>query len=162
MKSLIAHQLPKKTDRVVFCQLTEAQRAAYERFLASDWVETVRTAYERCDCKSGKSRGICCYNKSEDGTKWQVSSLYMTPWTLSKSLVGTGVSPYDHTAEVIKPLSIAHTKRFGSVGKTGASFGFPSANDTGPLERAVWQSRFVTKPGKSRILREGSLPKKIY
>jgi len=77
MKSLIAEQLPKKTDRVVFCQLTETQRAAYEMFLESDWVEKVRTAYEPCDCNSEKSRGICCYAKLEDGTKWQVRIFYM-------------------------------------------------------------------------------------
>ncbi|KAG9240614.1 putative DNA excision repair protein [Calycina marina] len=71
MKTLIAHQLPKKTDRVVFCQLTDTQQKAYELFLNSVWVEIVRTAHEECDCASGKKRGTCCYAKLPDGSKWQ-------------------------------------------------------------------------------------------
>lgn len=67
MKSLIAHQLPKKTDRVVFCPLTELQRNAYETYLDSDIVEMVKMAHDYCECgaktKAGlpKTRGTCCY-----------------------------------------------------------------------------------------------------
>ncbi|KAF8853093.1 hypothetical protein BDZ45DRAFT_677903 [Acephala macrosclerotiorum] len=72
LKSLIAHQLPKKTDRVVFCPLTEVQRDAYENFLNSDIVELVRTATEDCDCNSGKKRGWCCYKTVPDSnTSWK-------------------------------------------------------------------------------------------
>ncbi|KAE8448069.1 hypothetical protein EG329_009834 [Mollisiaceae sp. DMI_Dod_QoI] len=72
MKSLIAHQLPKKTDRVVFCPLTDIQREAYERFLESEVVEIVKESTEMCDCNSGKKRGWCCYATLPDsGTKWQ-------------------------------------------------------------------------------------------
>ncbi|KAF4629959.1 hypothetical protein G7Y89_g8187 [Cudoniella acicularis] len=42
MKSLIAHQLPKKTDKVVFCPLTDKQKVAYESFLESEMVEIWR------------------------------------------------------------------------------------------------------------------------
>ena len=61
MKTLIADQLPKKKDRVVFCQLTEAQADAYRTFLESDRCEYIRTARADCDCGSGKARGWCCY-----------------------------------------------------------------------------------------------------
>jgi SNF2 family DNA or RNA helicase len=61
MKTLIADQLPKKSDRVVFCQLTETQADAYRTFLENDKCEFIRTAKEPCDCQSGKSRGWCCY-----------------------------------------------------------------------------------------------------
>jgi superfamily II DNA/RNA helicase len=61
MKSLIAHQLPKKIDRVVFCPLTPVQRDAYERFLDSDIVQTIKTASNPCDCGSGRNRGWCCH-----------------------------------------------------------------------------------------------------
>ncbi|KAK0116904.1 hypothetical protein ONS96_012750 [Cadophora gregata f. sp. sojae] len=61
MKSLIAHQLPKKTDKVVFCPMTSLQKEAYERFLESSLVETVRTSGDVCDCGSEKKRGWCCY-----------------------------------------------------------------------------------------------------
>ncbi|KAF1837166.1 hypothetical protein BDW02DRAFT_586916 [Decorospora gaudefroyi] len=71
MKTLIAHQLPKKSDRVIFCQLTETQATAYSTFLESDRCEYIRTAREECDCGSGKTRGYCCYSEvpAED-EKW--------------------------------------------------------------------------------------------
>jgi superfamily II DNA/RNA helicase len=73
MKSLIAHQLPKKSDRVVFCPLTELQRDAYERFLDSDIVDIVKHSADACDCRSGKKRGWCCYaTLPGSNTKWQV------------------------------------------------------------------------------------------
>ncbi|KAH7066185.1 P-loop containing nucleoside triphosphate hydrolase protein [Paraphoma chrysanthemicola] len=61
MKTLIAHQLPKKSDRIIFCQLTETQADAYRSFLESDRCDFIRTAREDCDCGSGKKRGWCCY-----------------------------------------------------------------------------------------------------
>jgi SNF2 family DNA or RNA helicase len=74
MKSLIAHQLPKKSDRVVFCPLTDVQKDAYERFLESELVELVRTASDLCDCDSGKKSGWCCNtNLPETDTRWQIS-----------------------------------------------------------------------------------------
>ena len=74
MKSLIAHQLPKKTDRVVFCPLTETQKAAYELFLDSDVAQLVRGSSQPCDCNSGKKAGWCCHtNLPETNIKWDVS-----------------------------------------------------------------------------------------
>lgn len=70
MKSLIAHQLPKKKDLVVFCPLTELQTEAYQRFLASDIVEAIKRSGEYCDCGSKKKRGWCCY-KYVGSTAWQ-------------------------------------------------------------------------------------------
>jgi SNF2 family DNA or RNA helicase len=69
MKTLIADQLPKKSDRVIFCQLTETQADAYRTFLESDRCEYIRTSKEECDCRSGKARGYCCYVDIE-GEKW--------------------------------------------------------------------------------------------
>lgn len=72
MKTLIAHQLPKKSDRVVFCPLTERQKEAYENFLDSDMMELIKTSTEMCECGSGLKRGWCC-QKFLSGTndKWQ-------------------------------------------------------------------------------------------
>ena len=70
MKQLIAHQLPKKSDRVVFCPLTDLQQEAYGRFLDSDIVEMVKLSGELCNCGSKKKRGWCCY-ATINGTKWQ-------------------------------------------------------------------------------------------
>ncbi len=72
MKSLIAHQLPKKSDKVVFCPLTDVQRDAYERFLDSPTVDRVKRAAQFCDCGSGGKRGWCCYAFLPNGEKWQV------------------------------------------------------------------------------------------
>lgn len=74
VKALIADQLPKKTDHVVFCPLTDIQRVAYETYLASDLVELVKLSIEECDCGSGDTRGCCCYthlDPPENTTKWQ-------------------------------------------------------------------------------------------
>ncbi|CAK7271684.1 hypothetical protein SEPCBS57363_004749 [Sporothrix epigloea] len=65
MKSLIAHQLPRKTDRVVFCPLTERQSAAYENFVNSSTVDHLRHVSDPCDCGSGDTRGWCCYRRIE-------------------------------------------------------------------------------------------------
>jgi SNF2 family DNA or RNA helicase len=79
MKTLIAHQLPKKSDRIIFCQLTETQIEAYSNFLESDRCEFIRTAREDCDCGSTptKKRGWCCYQQVPgQDEKW---SNYMFP-----------------------------------------------------------------------------------
>ncbi|KAF7544331.1 hypothetical protein G7Z17_g10037 [Cylindrodendrum hubeiense] len=69
MKTLIAHQLPKKIDRVVFCPLTDLQRDAYENFLASYEIGVIRSISEPC-C-GGKKRGWCCGATLPDGNRWQ-------------------------------------------------------------------------------------------
>lgn len=71
MKSLIKDQLPKKTDRVVFCPLTEAQKDAYRTFIDSVMVGTIKTSAEFCDCGSKKKKGWCCYAKFENGDTWK-------------------------------------------------------------------------------------------
>ena len=71
MKSLIADQLPKKTDKVVFCPLSDLQREAYENLLRSSMVEFIRTAYDECDCGSERKRGWCCYKENEEGETWK-------------------------------------------------------------------------------------------
>lgn len=70
-KALIKDQLPKKTDRVVFCPLTATQAEAYQNFLESDIVEHIKNSGELCDCGSGKKAGWCCHMTLADGSKWQ-------------------------------------------------------------------------------------------
>lgn len=89
MKSLIAHQLPKKTDKVVFCSLSDIQTEAYELFLESDMVRFVKTSFAECDCGSGKTRGGCCYKTMpETNTSWKalVFPIIMTLQKLSNHL----------------------------------------------------------------------------
>jgi len=71
MKTLIKDQLPNKTDRVVFCPLTSIQAQAYQNFLDSEYVETIKNSSEMCDCDSGKKAGWCCHMCLENGDKWQ-------------------------------------------------------------------------------------------
>ena len=68
MKTLIAHQLPKKTDRVVFCPLTDLQREAYENFLDSAEIDLLRRISETCE--HGKTRGWCCGETLPSGQRW--------------------------------------------------------------------------------------------
>ncbi|PLN86298.1 DNA excision repair protein [Aspergillus taichungensis] len=60
MKTLIADQLPKKIDRVVFCPLTDTQADAYENILDSEVIEYIKHSTDMCDCRSGKKAGWCC------------------------------------------------------------------------------------------------------
>ncbi|KAL1856922.1 hypothetical protein Daus18300_010576 [Diaporthe australafricana] len=77
MKSLIAHQLPKKSDRVVFCPLTDYQSLAYENLLESEDVRMIRDSVEPCECgevgRNGKQKkqGWCCGEFVPDGRRWQ-------------------------------------------------------------------------------------------
>ena len=71
MKTLIADQLPKKSDRVVFCPLTETQADAYENCIDSDVVRYIKNSTLDCDCGSGKKQGWCCQQFLPDGGKWQ-------------------------------------------------------------------------------------------
>lgn len=71
MKTIIADQLPKKSDRVVFCPLTDTQINAYENFIDSDVIQYIRTSADPCSCGSGKRSGWCCNILLPDGGKWQ-------------------------------------------------------------------------------------------
>ncbi|KAL5116345.1 hypothetical protein ACEQ8H_005803 [Pleosporales sp. CAS-2024a] len=84
MKTLIAHQLPKKSDRIIFCQLTETQSDAYRDFLASDKCQFIQTAYEDCTCGSGKKRGWCCYIKVPDYDEKWANFVFPCMMTLQK------------------------------------------------------------------------------
>lgn len=81
MKSLIAHQLPKKTDRVVFCPLTDLQREAYENFTESNDVKHLLIVGENCE--HGNKQGWCCQKYLPDGTPWQ-SIIFPCMQTLQK------------------------------------------------------------------------------
>ncbi|EGZ09411.1 hypothetical protein PHYSODRAFT_318176 [Phytophthora sojae] len=58
----------KKSDQVVFCDLTPLQMAAYERVLAMPEFELLRRGEEQCDCRrdSKEKRKKCCYKTPMD------------------------------------------------------------------------------------------------
>lgn len=70
-KKLLENQLPKKSDRVVFCPLTAIQSEAYNNFCDSEIVHAIRDASEPCWCDSGKKQGWCCNAELEGYGKWQ-------------------------------------------------------------------------------------------
>ncbi|KAM0285652.1 hypothetical protein ACHAQH_001358 [Verticillium albo-atrum] len=109
MKSLIAHQLPKKSDRVVFCPLTDDQRSAYKNFIERPEVELLRTLSDHCACGSGKKRGWCCDALLDDGKPWQ-SIIFPCVVTLQKLanhvmlLVPPSMEPDDKQERQVKTL----------------------------------------------------------
>jgi superfamily II DNA or RNA helicase len=72
-KSLIADQLPKKSDRVVFCPLTSLQAEAYNTFLKSSICEYIRKSQDPCFCGSDKKAGYCCreYVNGDETMPWK-------------------------------------------------------------------------------------------
>ncbi|KAF2454675.1 P-loop containing nucleoside triphosphate hydrolase protein [Lineolata rhizophorae] len=83
MKTLIADQLPKKSDRVVFCPLTGTQAAAYDNLISSPDIEYIRTSAEICPCGSNKKRGWCHYKEIPERGKWQ-NAVFPSIATLQK------------------------------------------------------------------------------
>jgi DNA excision repair protein ERCC-6-like 2 len=83
MKTLIADQLPKKSDKVVFCPLTDLQKQAYENYINSPNVEIIRRASELCPCGEGRKRGWCCFAQLPDGRPW-FAIVFPTIMTLQK------------------------------------------------------------------------------
>ena len=76
MKTLIADQLPKKSDKVVFCPLTDIQTQAYQNFTESPIVQLLLSVGEPCECGSGLKAGWCCQKRLPDpdggeGKVWQ-------------------------------------------------------------------------------------------
>lgn len=113
MKTLIADQLPKKSDRVVFCQLTETQADAYRTFLESPCCDFIRTAREECDCGSGKKRGWCCYVEVPgEGDEWH-KFIFPSMVTLQKLashialIVPTSSEPNEKQAKDLRLLETA-------------------------------------------------------
>ena len=107
-KDLIKDQLPKKTDRVVFCPLTDTQAAAYQRFLDSEIVQKIKNSGQKCLCGSGKKAGWCCDMYLEDGSTWQtwVFPAIMTLQKLSNHLANVIPQSTDTQEKQAKDLDL--------------------------------------------------------
>ncbi|KAG7289644.1 hypothetical protein NEMBOFW57_006019 [Staphylotrichum longicolle] len=109
MKTLIAHQLPKKSDKVVFCPLTDIQHDAYQNFLEGPQVTFIISASELCDCDSGRKRGWCCYKTLPDGKPW-MAVVFPSIMTLQKIsnhltlLIPSSADPNDKQSSELKAL----------------------------------------------------------
>ncbi|XP_078070533.1 DNA excision repair protein ERCC-6-like 2 isoform X2 [Mustelus asterias] len=67
-KALISDQLPKKDDRVIYCSLTEFQKAVYKAVLETEDIKLVLHGWNPCDCNSGRKKKNCCYKQNQDGS----------------------------------------------------------------------------------------------
>ncbi|KAK4138798.1 hypothetical protein BT67DRAFT_22441 [Trichocladium antarcticum] len=111
MKTLIAHQLPRKSDKVVFCPLTDIQRTAYENFLEGDQVRCITTASEVCACGSKLKRGWCCHKLLPDGRPWK-SVVFPSIMALQKIsnhvtlLIPSAADPSDKQGSELNTLRI--------------------------------------------------------
>lgn len=111
MKSLIAHQLPKKTDKVIFCPLTDIQREAYELFLESEIVEAVKYSTAICECESGKKRGWCCHvTVAGTDTPWKVGKKSKIVSLGTNSTSEFSVSRRHQSSKVIKSPCPTHSE----------------------------------------------------
>ncbi|XP_012582078.1 PREDICTED: DNA excision repair protein ERCC-6-like 2 isoform X1 [Condylura cristata] len=75
-KTLIKDQLPKKEDRMVYCSLTDFQKAVYQTVLESEDVTLILQSSEPCTCNSGRKRRNCCYKTNSHGET--VKTLYFS------------------------------------------------------------------------------------
>ncbi|XP_061482406.1 DNA excision repair protein ERCC-6-like 2 isoform X3 [Rhineura floridana] len=83
-KALINDQLPKKEDRMVYCSLTEFQRAVYKAVLETEDVHLVLRAREPCSCNSGHKRKNCCFKTNAHGETMQ--ALYFSYLTVLRKI----------------------------------------------------------------------------
>ncbi|XP_027265456.1 DNA excision repair protein ERCC-6-like 2 isoform X3 [Cricetulus griseus] len=78
-KTLIKGQLPKKEDRMVYCSLTEFQKAVYQTVLETEDVALILQSSQPCTCGSGRKRRNCCYKTNSQGDKVRTLCLsYLT------------------------------------------------------------------------------------
>ncbi|XP_063492955.1 DNA excision repair protein ERCC-6-like 2 isoform X4 [Symphalangus syndactylus] len=79
-KTLIKDQLPKKEDRMVYCSLTDFQKAVYQTVLETEDVTLILQSSEPCTCRSGRKRRNCCYKTNSHGET--VKTLYLSYLTV--------------------------------------------------------------------------------
>uniref|UniRef100_M3Y5T3 DNA excision repair protein ERCC-6-like 2 n=1 Tax=Mustela putorius furo TaxID=9669 RepID=M3Y5T3_MUSPF len=75
-KALIKDQLPKKEDRMVYCSLTDFQKAVYQTVLETKDMTLILQSSEPCSCSSGRKRRNCCYKTNSHGET--VKTLYFS------------------------------------------------------------------------------------
>ena len=109
MKTLIKDQLPKKSDRVVFCPLTETQTDAYQRYLDSEIVQAINSA-QTCATVAVEKR-LVSWDELSDGSKWQahvfpaISTLQKISNHLAR-LIPQGNDPSDKQAKDLETLQL--------------------------------------------------------
>ena len=116
-KALIADQLPKKSDRVVFCPLTETQAEAYQSFIDSKVVQYILTSSDRCSCGSRKKKGWCCFSIVPEFGRWQthVFPVIVSLQKLSNHLaliIPSGIDTKEKHDKDLRILKLAFPERW--------------------------------------------------
>ncbi|KAJ7777535.1 RAD26-like SNF2 family DNA-dependent ATPase [Mycena maculata] len=104
-KAIIADQLPRKTDEVVFCPLASVQIRVYKKILAMDDVQAVLNRDEPCECGSNKRQSACCI-KFDPATIFKVMSVLIK---LSNHLGLILPSPKDTKDQLVRNRELAAT-----------------------------------------------------
>ncbi|KAL1297614.1 hypothetical protein AAFC00_006175 [Neodothiora populina] len=123
LKTLIADQLPRKSDRVVFCPLTDEQAEAYENLVDSELVDYIRRSADLCDCDSGKKRGWCCYKSIPGHGPWQ-ANVFPTIMVLQRlsnhlaMLIPSSSDPKDKQEQAAEILQIALPDKWQDLYRT--------------------------------------------
>ncbi|GMK54007.1 hypothetical protein CspeluHIS016_0105930 [Cutaneotrichosporon spelunceum] len=76
-KGLIAHELPRKQDKVVLCPLAKHQEGVYKRVVESEDMAFVLKAKELCNCGSNRARIACCSSENSQGDDYRAAILKM-------------------------------------------------------------------------------------
>ncbi|KAJ7128131.1 P-loop containing nucleoside triphosphate hydrolase protein [Mycena crocata] len=126
-KAIIAHQLPKKTDEIVFCPLTTMQISVYKKILGSDEVQAMLNRDEPCECGSKKRQASCCV-KFEPATIFRTLSILIK---LSNHLGLILPTPKD------TPEQLTRNREFAAIA-------FPNG-DAPPFGTAILESQYCGK-----------------
>lgn len=68
-KRLIAHLLPEKIDRVVFCSLSDMQNEIYSKILALPEYQLMLQYSSPCKCGNGLKSGQCHGSVTPEGVE---------------------------------------------------------------------------------------------
>ncbi|KIJ61227.1 hypothetical protein HYDPIDRAFT_97032 [Hydnomerulius pinastri MD-312] len=122
-KDIIKHQLPTKTDQVVFCPLTSKQITVYKRVLAMDSVQNLIRKDEICACGSKVKRKDCCH-PSEKGDVLKYMSILIK---ISNHLALILPAPNDSPEQTLRHRELAEVAFPGStIPKFGTAMLQPS------------------------------------
>ncbi|XP_048187053.1 DNA excision repair protein ERCC-6-like 2 isoform X2 [Perognathus longimembris pacificus] len=131
-KTLIKDQLPKKEDRIVYCSLTDFQKAVYQTVLETEDVTLILQSSQPCTCNSGRRRRYCCYKTNSRGET--VKSLYLSYLTVLQKvanhvalLQAAGTSKHQET--LIKRICDEVFSRFPDFVQKSKSAAFETLSD---------------------------------
>ncbi|KAM4877304.1 DNA excision repair protein ERCC-6-like 2 isoform 2-T2 [Thomomys bottae] len=131
-KTLIKDQLPKKEDRMVYCSLTDFQKAVYQTVLETEDVTLILQSSQPCTCNSGRRRRYCCYKTNSRGET--VKTLYLSYLTVLQkvanhvALLQAG-STSKHQETLIKRICDQVFSRFPDFVQKSKSAAFETLSD---------------------------------